>query len=214
MSNKLLLLLSLIFFMSCKGQKNLDTITIHVTNRSHNPIDSIIVPYKQIKVKEGVGIGKTFSINIDVNQLGSYSEGYFPIFIYQKERKFIGQFGFHDWGTLTKKEEHVYLFDKGINYKDEALKKPVELQLFIIPKTSLGIDSVVISQSALKKKNVASTFTELLLDYESFEKAPEIKIYQNGRSYILKIDHDWDNWNYNQEFIYVLDNGIFPKKEI
>ena len=95
--------------MSCNGQRALDTITLLITNRSHNSIDSIIFPHKQEKVKENLEMGKTFSVKISVDHLNIYSEGFFPVFIYQKNRKFIGQFGFHDWGTLAKKR-NIYIF--------------------------------------------------------------------------------------------------------
>jgi len=201
-------------FLGCNWEKNSDTLILHITNRSHSPIDSIVIPYKETKVKEKIEAGKTFTIKLDVSQFNSGHEGFIPVFLYQNKKSFSGQFGFHDWGVFAEKEEYIYLFDHGINYKDEELKKPIEMNLLLIPKTSLGIDSIEVALSVLKKKNINATYTELILDFELFEKEPEIKLYQKGTWYILKVDHNWDNWNNTQEIIYVYENGIFSKKNL
>jgi len=203
-------------FFSCNGQTRSDakTITLYITNRSSVPIDSLFFPYRQITIKENIETGKTLIVKVDIDKRDINTDGAFPVFLYQKERTFRGRFGFHDWEVVAKNEEHIYLFNKGINYKDEKPKKPTEINLLLIPKTSSGIDSIEIDSSILKKKVVQTNYIELTLDFTLFEKNPEVKIYQNGNPYVLRIDHDWDNWNYNQEFIYVYDNGIFSKKEI
>ena len=200
-------------FWGCNWGKNSETIILHITNRSHWPIDSIIVPYKETKIKESIEAGKTFTFKLDVSLFNSGHEGAIPIFLYQSKKTFSGQFGFHDWGVFAKKEEHLYLFDNGINYKDELLQKPLEITLFIIPMASAAIDSIEIALAILKRKNIRATHTELTLDFELFEKEPEIKLYQKGKVYKIKIEHDWNNWNNNQEFIYVYDNGEFSEKD-
>lgn len=201
-------------FFGCSLGKNSDTIILHITNRSHSPIDSIIIPYKETKIKESIETGNTFTIKLDVSRFNSGHEGIIPVFLYQNKKSFSGQFGFHDWGVFAEKEEHIYLFDNGINYKDELLQKPLEITVFIIPKTSAAIDSIEIALAVLKKKNITVTYTELILDFDLFEQKPEIKLYQKGKWYILKVDHNWDNWNNTQEIIYVYDNGVFSKKEL
>jgi len=207
------MVLSALCVFSCSGQQPPDTITLHITNRSDNLIDSVVIGYKQIKMI-AIKPGEKQTLKIDVSQFPSQHEGVIPVYVYKNERKFAAQFGFHDWGVFPKKEESLYVFDKGINNKDELVTKPLHLILYVIPKTSTAIDSIEISSLILKKKTKQPTFTELLLDFSLFEKEPEIKVHQKGKVYTLKIDHDWNNWNYNQELIYIYDNGIISKKEM
>jgi hypothetical protein len=204
MINKLFFLLFGISFFSCRGH-DVDIITLQITNRSHNLIDSIIIPYKKIKIKN-VEVGETETVKIDVSDYNSYDEGIIPVYIYQNQRKFTGQFGLHDWAVFAKKEEHIYLFDKGINNKDEPLLKPTDFTLLIISKTLAGIDSVDLSPLVLRTKKISKSFTDLTLDFNLFEKEPLIKIYQKRKLYIIKVDHDWNNWNDNADVIYVYDN--------
>ena len=207
-------MLSGLFVSSCNAQDQ-DIIILNVTNRSGGAIDSIIIPYKKIAIKQPLAADKSIAIKMDIGDLkNSNREGVIPFFIFRNNKKFFGHFGFHDWGVFPKKAESVYVFDNGINFKDEPIPKPTYLTLFLIPKTSFGIDSIKVAPSILKKKNIEKNYTELVLDFELFEKEPEIKLYQKGRAYTLKVEHDWNNWNNNQEIIYVYEEGVFSKKEM
>jgi hypothetical protein len=174
-------------------------------------IDSVIIPYKEIKAVS-IRPGEKYTLIVDVSDFNNQHEGVIPFYIFQNQKKISGSFGFHDYGMFFKKEEYIYVYDKGFNYKDEDLKKPDLIKIFLVRKISYAIDSIEISPLILKKKTFQSTFIELLLDYALFEKNPEIKFYQKGKPYMIKVEHDWDNWNYNQVILEIYDNGVVSTK--
>jgi hypothetical protein len=211
MKEYLLLQFFIYFLISCTGQEKKGKYSLHIINKSSMPIDSILI-HKGIKISQEVGIGQTKSVEIDLSNEDIAGEGAFPSFIYQNGKKYYAQWGFHDWSKLAKTYDSIYLFDNGVNYKNENLVKPKELTLFLIDKMSSGIDSIY--TEALITKYVKPTYIELSLDFGKIEKNPVLKIYQGGKFFIVGVDHDWNDWNNTQEFIYVYDEGVFSKKEL
>ena len=82
-------------FFCCTGQKGSDaiTITLHITNRSSIPIDSLFFPYKQIKIKENIEAGKTLTVKADISNRDINTDGAFPVLLYQNERMFRARNG-------------------------------------------------------------------------------------------------------------------------
>ncbi len=199
-------LFMLFAFIACRGQTH-QTIHLHITNRSSHQIDSILIPYNNIKLSE-VGIGKTAKVELNISTaLRSTDEGAFPLYIFQNGRKINTNWGFHDWGTFAAANEFIYLFDNGVSAKDENLPKPQKFILHIGDNTSTKIDSVTVEPGILEKQYIRSRGIELILDFEKFQRDPIIKIHQQEKLFVARIAHDWKDWNNTQEIVYIYDTG-------
>lgn len=209
---KFLQLLIIIYCSTaCKSQESTQIIKVIVTNRSTSTIDSISLLHKADNLKEQIKPGEIKIINVDVSDIDSHREGAMDIWLYQKGKKWNGTWGFHDFG-FARTVDSIFLYNHGINYKDEDLKKPGEFNLYLTDMSSHKIDSVAAKEIIktrifrLQKGNI-----KMMLNYELFEQSPTVVIHEAGKSYAVKIDHDWQDWNNNQEILYYLGTGILSR---
>lgn len=201
------------YFISCTGQRQ-QKIILTITNRSLQPIDSVIIPFNKMSILTKINQNESKTIIADVSKHNSYSEGASGLTIWQNGKRFNATWGFHDMGNFPNTKESIYFFENGINNMDEILKKPEILRIYLINKTGIAIDSIIAEGTALVKQFHHNEFTtKLELNYELFQKAPNLKIIQAGKAYIVNISHDWENWNENtnQESVYLYENGVISK---
>ena len=93
----------------------------------------------------------------------------------------------------------------------ELLSPFIFFKVIILKNWSL--DSVNIPEVKIYQKRSGKAFVEFLLDYNEIQKNPLVKVIQNKKEYSIKIQHDWNDWNYNKSFIYLYDNGEFLTSE-
>ncbi len=210
MSRYFPLILKLLLLNSCIAQDNSKKHFVSIINKTTIAIDSVLL-YPKLKMLQPLGPRKIWTIQIDLEDVKTSGEGAFPIFIFQNNKKYSAQWGFHDWGYMAKQHDSVYLFANGVNYKEENLIKPVDFILFIGYKTSEKIDSIRVAPGTIRKQFDRSLNTELILDFDKFKIDPQIKIYQQGKMFNVRIDHDWTDWNNAQEIIKIYDNGVVSK---
>jgi hypothetical protein len=197
-------LLFIPFWISCKEKKTF--INLHITNRSANDIDSIKIQADVCSL-EKIAPGKTKTITIDMSKTNTNIEGINLLTIYKGGKDYSASWGLHDWGQFATLEENFYVFDHGINRKNENIQKPTDFSLFIINKSGLAIDSLSTEDNSLKKIYDRKIHLELLLNYSGFEKNPTVNVFQQSTKYTLYIKHDWDNWNLKQEIVYLYPHG-------
>lgn len=185
-------------------------IRISITNYSTASIDSIIVPYKNTKFNKKIYSRETRTIEVEMPKRIPNKSG-LSLYLYQKGKKNVIGWGYCDLECIQT-IKNIYVFDNGITFKDEKLLKPKEITLYVFDRTSKRVDSIIPANGSLKKKNITNKYIELNLDFENFEKDPKLKIYQQGKIYIIKVDHNWEDWNSTQEIVNVYDNGISSKK--
>jgi hypothetical protein len=204
-----LLLFILYLYSACKGQKQVE---LNIVNRSHHPIDSLVISYIPLKFSEKIRSNETKIIEVNPPDF----QGEFPLILtlYQSGKKFNAMWGSCNFGcTITN--QHIYLFDQGITYKDEKPKEPEQLVLYIMDKTSSVIDSVV--AKGIQEIKKGPSYFEITFDYKKLKTDPTLNVYSKNKIFNIKVSHDWDNWgwnlNGNKEFIYVYDNGESDKGE-
>ena len=212
MKVSILLLATLISCFGCSGQEASKRITINLTNRSNTAIDSVAFPHNRLVLKDRITKNETKTFEVDVSGVDTKTEGRLPVIVFTGNMKFRAAWGFHDWGDFVKKDEHFYIFDNGINSVDIPLQKPAVLEIIIINKTTNKIDSI--TSTAITQIKRRETYIELLLNYDKAKQDPRLTIFQNNTPITFSLEHDWQNWNINQEFVYLHQNGIVSKKEV
>jgi hypothetical protein len=200
-------------FNSCKGQQSNSKVKIWITNRSHSVIDSVVFTGLNGDGIGTIGINESRNIELNVSGVDAYQKGIMQMIIYSGGKKLPASWGLHDLGKFLNTEEHVYVFDNGFNIKDKSVERPQELTIILVNKSLSPIDSVTAFPSTLNKLNVQPNFWELKLNFESIQKNPFLNIYQQEKRFKVLIDHDWNNWNNTQEFLYLHNNGIISKNE-
>lgn len=210
---KNIFVISLLFcsIIGCKGQEKKDE--VRIINRSSSIIDSIIIPSMNLKIYEQIKTNGEKKIKVNFPEYSS-GKNLLILFLNAKGKKVQALWGLCDLGSCSIMNKDIYLFDHGINYKDENLLEPKELSLFLIDKTSEKIDSIkALIPNAIKNKSETPKYIELSLDFKKIKNYPSLKIFQKDTSYVILIDHDWNDWNNNQEIVYVYDKGVTSKME-
>jgi|GEM_PF-3600808 hypothetical protein len=213
------LLLILVSVISCSAQEEVK-ITIH--NFSSYKIDSIVIPEKSEK-----GLDKlVFNTSIDTNQSETFKialdksklwhEGSFWIVIYAKNKIWEDSWGFHDMGYIINDTINVY--DNGLSKGKHPLKRPEELTVYFINKDKTEkIDSIVspvvieekIQRSIVNDVEKQDTETRIItFDFDKIKETPEFEVWISGKNYKVIIEHDFDDWNNNQEFLYFNEGTI------
>ena len=195
----------IITFYGCKDKK----VEVTITNRSDSNIDSVLFPLTKSKWIN-IPPGKSKKDFVDVSDVQSGHEGLLPLLIYQGSKKINWSWGFHDFGYFNEKERY-YVFENGINTVDVPLRKPDTLTIIFINRTNNKIDSF--RANSLKSYKFRQTYHELVFAFSEFQKDPNFMIYQNKIPIKASVDHDWNNWNSNQEFLYLYNNGIVSKTD-
>ena len=195
-------------FTSCSGQE----VKVSIINKSSAKIDSVIFPYVKGKLEGEINPGQAKSTIIYLKSEQLKREGSFPILIYQKGKSFSSTYGFHDWGKISQKENNLYFFDNGINTKDLPLKKPEEFTLFVVDQSTTPTDSITVKPQSLKRIVPLAKSIEIVVDFEEFSNEPILIISRKGFSMEVRVDRDWNNWNFDKEIIYINDAGIVLKK--
>ena len=203
----------LLFIQIATACEQKTIIKLSIVNRSSYSLDSIIFPDQNIVWNRQIKKGEKKMFTIDVSKVKVNLEGSESIFIYYKKRKMACFWGIHTLGGFERKEEAIYVFDNGINDKDSPLLKPKDFTFYIMNNSSQSLDSVNIPEVKIYQKRSGKAFVEFLLDYNEIQKNPLVKVIQNKKEYSIKIQHDWNDWNYNKSFIYLYDNGEFLTSE-
>ena len=94
---------------------------------------------------------------------------------------------------------------------DVPLQKPDFLKIIFINKTDHKIDSF--RANSLNSIEVRPNYYELKFSFPELQKDPNFIIYQDIIPIKASVDHDWNNWNYTQEILYLHKNGIVSKND-
>lgn len=218
---KISVLFILISTVSCIGQEE---VKITVNNFSSYKIDSIVIPKKREKGLDKLVFNKSIDkkqtdiLKIMLDKSNLWYEGSFWIVIYAKNKTWENSWGFHDMGYIINDTINVY--DNGISKGKLQLKKPKELIIFFSNKDmTRKIDSIV-SPSIIKEKIQRSIVNgmekqntedrEIIFDFEKIKEKPEFEVWISGKKYKVIVEHNFDDWNNNQGFLY-FKNGQFSK---
>ena len=210
--------------ISCSGQEE---IKLTINNFSSHKIDSIVIPQEKEKglnklvFNKDIEKGQTDILKIFLDKSNLWDEGSFWIVIYGKVKTWESSWGFHDMGHVLNDTINVY--DKGLTKGKNSLVKPKELFVYFykMDKT-VKIDSVV-STSILKEKIQRSIVNgmekqnnenrEIIFDFEKIKETPEFDVWISGKKYRAIMQHDFDDWNNNQEFLYFKNGQIIPTNQ-
>lgn len=190
--------------LSCSNNK----VKLKIFNHSSFVIDSIVLP-NQPGEKFGLELKQADSVSYVVSlKPGSLKdEGSFLIYFYLKDRKFMRTWGFHDWGSISKKEERFYIFDHGVNTINEPLTRPYQFTLHILDDSEVPKDSIQTRAGGmiLEKRG---QYTRLISNYDSLVKNPYLKLYKNGIVIERKLPIDFTDWWKLEYFVTVLDSVV------
>lgn len=203
---KTLLPAILLLFTSCFGQSST---TLTFVNKSNWEIDSIVLFKPDRVVLKKIDVKQQYSKTLDYIQINTNREGAFPFTVYTKEKTLLGSWGFHDFGMLISKTEVFYIFDNGINTTGTPIEKPKELKLYFYNASNESINSFFAFRNTLKEvKELSPRSFEIIFDFDSIEKSNDFIVIINGKRKVCKIEHDFNNWNDNQTFLYYENNSI------
>lgn len=200
------------FFYSC-GQLT-TTVTIH--NKSKDTIDSVYFPHNKKSHFLDIKNGEQKKFTIDISTLKAGQDGILEMYLYKNKKVFFASFNYDESGVDDEPTgSHVYLFDNGYQNIDKEPVTPAEFYLYLINKSDVLIDSIKFAGSIQHFIYTAGTKKEITikLPYITFSKNSRLNIFQNGMNYTILIDHDWDNWNNNQEIYYLNKNGMAEKSK-
>jgi hypothetical protein len=206
---KILSIFLLIGYIGCKGS---DTVHVTINNKSNVIIDSVVIPsHLSYHFAIGSGTSKTLPVNLDRKDLSS--KGAFAIYIYQKGKRTITEFGFHDFGKVDRLAENIFVFDHGLSGTNKAPEMPAVFKLYIFSKDSTVVDSIRFAESLESRIIVYPNYRECIIDFEKFSEQPVVRLLQQGKWKSLQIENDWDNWNRNSLFIYIGKDGTLSYSE-
>ena len=206
---------------SCSGQEE---IKLTLNNFSSHQIDSIVIPediekgLDKLVVNKRIDIDQSRTLQMVLDKSQLWDEGSFWILIYGKNKTWESSWGFHDMGYIINDTINVY--DNGLSQGKNQLKKPKELIVFFknIDKVK-KIDSIV-SPLIIKEKIIRSIVNgvekqntesrEIIFDFEKIKETPEFDVWISGKKYRAVIQHDFDDWNNNQEFLCFKNGQINP----
>ncbi len=200
----------IVFLTSCKAQKS----SITLFNKSHFNVDSVYFPHLVKGYPLLIKPGEKRTIAADISMLKKVGEEGLNVFIYLEGKMFSTIFC-QDFGQALGgiKNDDIYVFDHGISGTDKGLDEPNEIRVYLINRSNENIDSVVSKIQLKSGKQLTDSLTEVILRYKQFKINPRLEIHQNKKAYSIYIEHDWDNWNINQEIYYLYQNGIIKKHE-
>lgn len=213
------LILILTCTVSCNAQEE---VKITVNNFSSYKIDSIVIPANTEKGLDrlvfgrGIETNKSDILKIILDKSNLWNEGSFWIEIYSKNKIWENSWGFHDMGYIISDTINVY--NNGLSKGKNQLKKPEELIVYFTNKDKTKkIDSIVshsiikqeIQQSFVNGIEKRDTETRIItFDFEKMKEMPEFQVWISGKNYNVFIEHDFDDWNNNLEFLYFKEGTI------
>lgn len=205
MRSNLMLGMFSIFLFSCNGQPS--TAKINFINRSVSKIDSIKINPNTV-IKESIDAGETKQIEVKLPVPYPSEESLLNLYLYKGKSIFEANWGLCDFGRCAANVDSIFIFDNGISYKDTPIQKPKEFFVYFKNKTAQKIDSIYSEYAAISKVDSVSNYLRIDFDYNAFSKYP-ILIIQAGKKIEAHIDWmDWSNWNKNNVFVYLYDDGV------
>jgi len=181
---KLIGVFILLLLSSCKGQPS--TAKIKIVNKSSTLIDSIKIQNPQIEIKDKIDLNQTKTI-VDLNQTKTIEanipvpypsqESPLLLHIYQERRVFEATWGFCDFGTCISLQDSIFLFDKGISYKNVPPPMPKNFFVYLTNKTGKQIDSIYSEYNAISNiETISKDLRKITLDYKLFSNDPVLII--------------------------------------
>lgn len=206
MIRNILIVIFAAFLFSCNGQPS--TAKINFINRSITKIDSIKINSNTV-IKESIDAGETKQIVVKLPVPYPSEESLLNLYLYKGKNIFEANWGLCDFGRCAANVDSIFIFDNGITYKDTPLQKPKEFFVYVKNKSGQKIDSIYSEHAAISKiDSVSNDLRIIRLDYNLFSKYP-ILIIQAGKKIEAHIDWiDWSNWNKNNVFVYLNDDGV------
>lgn len=196
-----------IFIFSC-AQKN--TI-VTICNRYTNIIDSIYFPHNSKSYSFFLKNGEEKKIEVDVSNLSPGQDGVLAAYIFRNSKKVIASFNYDEMGLEKEPPgSHIYLFENGYQNIDRNLVEPNEFYIYIDNKSEKQIDSITVWAKKISPFIDQKGGISIKVPYAKFKEKPELIIYQAGIKCLIKINHDWDNWNYNQT-LYTFEKNHYKK---
>lgn len=108
------LFLSLYCFCSCNLQQKKAKISI--SNYSSSVIDSIVLPYKNLKIYEKISLKETKTIEVDIPEPYPSEKSGLYLYLYQRGKRTTVSWGYCDMGTCIQTLKNINVFDNGINF--------------------------------------------------------------------------------------------------
>jgi len=204
---KIFLPLLFFIFSSCYNQNNT---TLTFVNNSSFQVDSIVIRENKNHNLGPLRAGQQYSKYFPEIKINTNNEGIFSFIAFLNGKIRFGTWGFHDFGTLSSKEEVFYIFDNGISRTNTPLVKPTEFKLFFYNASPKNIDTILSSNNAILKVNELSPRSlEIIYNYNKIEESQEFIAILSGSKMNFKIDfHDFSNWDNNQDFLHFENNKL------
>ncbi|QAA82529.1 hypothetical protein EI546_12725 [Aequorivita sp. H23M31] len=215
---------TLFMVVSCNGQEN---VNLTVNNFSSHRIDSIVIPKNEEKALEkivfsdGIGVDQKDVLKINIDKSHIWYQGSFWIIFYSQNKKWETSWGFHDMGYIINDTINVY--DKGVSKGKRKLEKPKELLVYFYNRDKAKKIDSIISSSILREKisrtivdgreSQNSENREIIFDFEKIKKNSEFDVWISGKKYKAIIEHDFDDWNNNQVFLYFKNGQIISTNQ-
>lgn len=184
---------------SCKSQ--IHKLTIY--NRSSSSIDSVL-SNKKTKLIDKIKVGDSVSININFSGENLQREGAFSLDIYSGKTTYNLGYALHDFGSIHPSDT-FYVFDHGVNFKNIPPEKPDSIVLYIMDEMTPKADSI--SCFAASEITVKSTHFKLKVNFDEFQHRPYIKVFQQNKSFDIKVEINFEVWGIHEQFVYIYNNG-------
>lgn len=185
--------------------------TITIYNKADINTDSIYFRHLKKTYEFVVNAGENKSITVDISGEKYIGEGGLFAGLYSGGKMYPILFCRKGLGAFDEDENKIYFFSNATRESEDLPVKPTEFNFFLRNLSGEKIDSITSDAQYRPNYQVKDSLTNVYLRFEEFSKTPEVYVYQNGKKYIITVDHPWDIWNYHSEMYNFYKGGIATK---